>query len=265
MNRFREYKGIISNIVLVITTTILVPYFSNESLAKDELKLTDGILLIAVILLLFERKINQNILVSEINSMNEKQMKLWSSISKSWYFGLIILFTVTWRSYFKIIIIAIPFVNWMYGLKSYPHLSHSFYLKTPYWFAGTIVLVNECLLIYDILLPKKKTVSAFNEIISRLFYIILISILLSNFYLLFKSLFYSFNPDVTSLDLLFSNAVFLILIFNFFYLPIRIVDVLSDVFDCKSLTQLTILSIILFWSMLEILKPGITLDLVFIK
>ena len=59
MNRFREYKSIISNIVLVITTTILVPYFSNESLAKDELKLTDGILLIAVILLLFERKINQ--------------------------------------------------------------------------------------------------------------------------------------------------------------------------------------------------------------
>ena len=251
------YKGLITNVILIGLGYFLAPWFLGFQSAPQELTLPVPILALLALLLVAERKTNLNVLAVEFSALQDVHHQRWKRFMRSWYFGLLLLMAVIWRSYFRLILIVFPLLNWVYDSMDIRYDALPWYGRMPYWLCGLLVAAGQLWLIADVLEPPQVKVSPGAELVSRVFNLILLTFFMSQFYLLFKSVLIPWNPATTASQILLGNLLFLSIIFTFFYIPIRFVDMVSDLTDCRTRVQA-----VLFWlscamAMVETLRPGI--------
>lgn len=251
------YKGMVTNVILIGLGYFLAPWFLGFRTSPQEMTLPVPVLAVLAVLLVVERKTNLNVLVVEFSTLQDAHHQRWKRFKRTWYFGLLLLMSVIWRSYFRLILIVFPLLNWVYDSMNIQYNVLPWYGRMPYWLCGLLVVAGQLWLIADVLEPPQIKVSPWAELISRVLNLILLVFFMSQFYLLFKSVLIPWNPATTASQILLENLLFLSIIFTFFYIPIRFVDMISDLTDCQTRMQ-----VILFWvssvmSMVETLRPGI--------
>lgn len=251
------YKGLVTNVLLIGLGYFLAPWFLGFRSAPQQMTLPVPILTLLTILLVAERKTNLNVLVVEFSTLQDAHHQRWKRFKRTWYFGLLLLMAVIWRSYFRLILIVFPLLNWVYGSMDIQYNVLPWYGRIPYWLCGMLVAAGQLWLIADVLEPPQMKVSPWAELVSRVLNLILLTFFMSQFYLLFKSVLIPWNPATTASQVLLGNLLFLSIIFTLFYIPIRFVDMVSDLTDCHTRVQ-----VVLFWtssamSMVETLRPGI--------
>lgn len=247
----------VTNVILIGLGYFLAPWFLGFRTSPQEMTLPVPVLAVLAVLLVVERKTNLNVLVVEFSTLQDAHHQRWKRFKRTWYFGLLLLMSVIWRSYFRLILIVFPLLNWVYDSMNIQYNVLPWYGRMPYWLCGLLVVAGQLWLIADVLEPPQIKVSPWAELISRVLNLILLVFFMSQFYLLFKSVLIPWNPATTASQILLENLLFLSIIFTFFYIPIRFVDMISDLTDCQTRMQ-----VILFWvssvmSMVETLRPGI--------
>ena len=247
----------VTNVILIGLGYFLAPWFLGFRTSPQEMTLPVPVLAVLAVLLVVERKTNLNVLVVEFSTLQDVHHQRWKRFKRTWYFGLLLLMSVIWRSYFRLILIVFPLLNWVYDSMNIQYNVLPWYGRMPYWLCGLLVVAGQLWLIADVLEPPQIKVSPWAELISRVLNLILLVFFMSQFYLLFKSVLIPWNPATTASQILLENLLFLTIIFTFFYIPIRFVDMVSDLTDCQTRMQA-----ILFWvssvmSMVETLRPGI--------
>lgn len=137
------YKGLITNVILIGLGYFLAPWFLGfQSTAR--LTLPVPILALLALLLVAERKTNLNVLAVEFSALQDVHHQRWKRfMSRDWYFGLLLLMSVIWRSYFRLILIVFPLLNWVYDSMDIRYDALPWYGRMPYWLCGLLVAAQQ--------------------------------------------------------------------------------------------------------------------------
>ncbi len=247
--RTQGYKGIAAHIAL-----ILLGYFSYRALLpytdmKAGLVLPLPGLIAAAVLLYAERRALRNILSIEMNQMSPAQSRHWKWFSSTWYFWLLMLMAVIWRTYFRCVWVAHPLLDELFD-ATLPGLDRSNgWFRAPYWILTILLGIRELLLVKDILYPPAHRVSIVGEWASRSVSLLVSVLLLTGFAVMVQNMGY-FRPG--HWEDIRQHFLLVLILFTFFYLPLRWVEFIADLVDCK-----TPLQTVSLWLSMLLLLAGI--------
>lgn len=237
MKKILGFKGLIFNIILFLAVYFLGILLGKENQAHNDFKMPLYIIIIFTALLPFEFKANQYILSIEYYKMTETQVKVWEKSSKNNFLGLLILMALIWRTYFKMQFLIMPICYYVYNYLGYEYKLLTWIGKIPVYVLFATIFAGECVLIANTLIPKKVSVNAFKEWAGRAVLLLMITFFTQGFVMVFK-------PALVNLTAkhVIMNLPFLSILFVFFYVPLRWVEIISNVFDCNTKWQVG-----LFW------------------
>ncbi|MBK7808162.1 MAG: hypothetical protein IPJ51_17990 [Saprospiraceae bacterium] len=255
----KGYKGTFINIVLMALTLYVDSRISPVSRSQADLNLPLNYLMLCGVLILFERNAILNILSVEFQQISIRQETVWQWFQKSWYFGILILMAVIWRTYFRIVLIIFPLLGHVYEIFDISYQTVFWPLKIPYWFIFGWIVIRELRLVADIIEPPVHHVPLIIEWISRAIQVVLMTVFLTNLTVLMNG-YYNTSKGIYSGIL--QSIPFMLIVFTFFYIPIRWVDVLSDFIDLKSKWQTILFWVSTFILMITVIEPRITEDII---
>jgi hypothetical protein len=231
------FKGFAFNLLLIGLFFLISAYLEEVNTVKDDFKMPLNVILFFVPFLLLEYKANENILSHEFQKMTESQSKVWSRFIKTWFFGILLLMLLIWRTYFKMELVLLPLLYKLYSIFGYNYKTLVWSEKIPVYLTGATIVFGECILIKNTLLPKKLTSSRQKIWFYRIVILISVSFYVTGLVEIFQKAFYNLN-----IDNFFLHLPLLTIVFVFFYVPLRWVEIISDVVDCQNSWQLW-----LFW------------------
>lgn len=249
------YKGTFVNVVLMGLALYVGSLVNPASHLQKDLNLPLNYLMISSVLILFERNAILNILSVEFQQISLRQRSVWQWFQKSWYFGILILMAVIWRTYFRIVLIIFPLLGHVYEIFDTSYQTASWPLKIPYWFIFGWIVIRELRLVADIIEPPVHHVPLFIEWISRAIQVVLMTVFLANLTVMMNG-YIDMSKGIYSGIL--QSIPFMLIVFTFFYIPIRWVDVLSDFIDLHSKWQTILFWVSTFILMLTVIEPRIT-------
>lgn len=248
------YKGAISNLFLMILTFYVGTELRAVNLSKVDLILPAPYLMLFCGLMVFERKAILNVLSVEFQQITPRQAQHWQWFQKSWYFWILMLMSVIWRSYFRIVILIFPLLGYIYGQFQLTYNTVYWPLKIPYWLAFAWIAYRELRLVADILEPPVHPVSVVNEWLSRALQILLITVFMTALTVLMKG---QINLSQGLYKGILHSLPFMLIVFTFFYVPIRWVEILTDAIDCHTKIQVVLFWLTTYMLMLTALEPRI--------
>jgi len=251
----KGYSGSLINMVLVGLTLLVGYMLSPESVYKMELHLPLNYIIFFSVLILFERQANLNILSVEFQKINPGQKAIWEWFQQSWYFGILMLMAVIWRTYFRIVLIIFPLLGQLYQIFNLSYQSVSWPLKLPYWIIFGWIGFREFRLIADILAPPDYYVPLIVEWVSRAIQVMLTTLFLANLTVMMHG-YIDISKGIFSG--IIQSLPFMLIVFTFFYIPVRFVEMVSDFIDLQSKWQTIIFWLSTYFLMLTVIKPGIT-------
>ena len=201
------------------------------------------------------KRANLNILSIEFKQISHQQNKVWERFRKSWYFGIQILMSIVWRTYFRTVLILFPLLGYIYKNFDITYQTAIWPLKLPYWVVCGWIGVREFRMVAAILEPPNHHVSLPTEWISRVIQVVLNTLFLSHLTIMMND-YIDVSKDLFTA--LLQITPFLLIVFTFFYIPIRFVEVVSDFIDLRSKWQTIIFWISTFFLMLTVVAPKIT-------
>jgi hypothetical protein len=246
------YKGALSNLALMLIAYYLGSFLLSINVSKTELNLPLPYLIIFTILLFFERKADMNVLSVEFSQVNESQRSRWQWFMKSWYFGILLLMAFIWRTFFRVVLLLFPLLTYVYRLYGFTYATVDWPLKIPYWLILIWVAYRELRLIANIIEPPQHQVNIVTEWLSRLLQLVLITFFMTNLSVMFKGqidLRFGFNHAF------WSSLPFMLIVFTFFYVPIRWVEIVGDAIDASTKIQVIIFWVTSYVVMLSLLEP----------
>lgn len=255
----KGYKGTFINIVLVALTLYVDSKISPVSRSQADLNLPLNYLILCGVLILFERNAILNILSVEFQQISTRQLTVWQWFQKSWYFGILVLMAVIWRTYFRIVLIIFPLLGHVYEIFDISYQTVFWPLKIPYCFIFGWIVIRELRLVADIIEPPVHHVPLIIEWISRAIQVVLMTVFLANLTVLMNGY---YNTSKGIYPGIIQSIPFMLIVFTFFYIPIRWVDVLSDFIDLKSKWQTILFWVSTFILMITIIEPRITEDII---
>lgn len=251
----KGYKGTFLNLILTALIFMVDSKVRQESPSMVNLHLPIHYLIVYSILILFERRANLNILSIEFKQISHQQNKVWERFRKSWYFGIQILMSIVWRTYFRTVLILFPLLGYIYKNFDITYQTAIWPLKLPYWVVCGWIGVREFRMVAAIIEPPNHHVSLPIEWISRVIQVVLNTLFLSHLTIMMND-YIDVSKDLFTA--LLQITPFLLIVFTFFYIPIRFVEVVSDFIDLRSKWQTIIFWISTFFLMLTVVAPKIT-------
>lgn len=248
------YKGVASNFLLMALTYWIGTELRTVNLSKVDLVLPAPYLMVFCGLLVFERKAILNVLSVEFQQITHQQTRHWQWFQKSWYFFILILMSVIWRSYFRLVILIFPLLGYFYGLFQLSYDTLCWPLKLPYWIAFGAIAYREIRLVGDIIEPPVHSVSVLHEWLSRALQIALITVFMTSLTTMMKGY---IDLSKGLYKGILQSLPFALIVFTFFYVPIRWVEILTDVIDCRTKVQVVLFWLTAFLLMLTALEPRI--------
>lgn len=233
------YKGTLSNLVLVGLTFVMGSYFLRPYMRGHDLVLPLQYLLLFSVLILLEGRSYANILSVEFGHITQEQARVWSWMRRTWFFGIMLLMALIWRTYFRITLLFFPLLGMVYARLGLVYSTVTWPLKLPYWLTFAWVVYREGLLVFRTLEPRIYPVSAMEEWLSRVVLTLLTTCFMGQLLVLSRGFIGHSKP--LSL-ILRQNLPQLLIFFVFFYISIRWVDIITDMIDCRNKWQLA-----LFW------------------
>lgn len=246
------YKGAISNFALTLISYYLSTFLLSINTSKTELQLPIPYLVLFAILLVFERRADMHVLSVEFNQISASQLSRWQWFMKSWYFGILLLMAFIWRTFFRVVLVFFPLLTYVYGLYGFRYATVDWPLKIPYWLILIWVAYRELRLTANVIEPPLQPVNMITEWFSRALHLILITFFMTNLSIMFKGQIdvrYGFNHAFLS------SMPFMLIVFTFFYVPIRWVEIVGDAIDASTKTQVVIYWISSYLVMLTLLEP----------
>jgi len=251
----KGYKGTFINVILMGLTLYVDSMVSPVSRSQADLNLPLNYLMFCCVLILFERNAILNILSVEFQQISPKQRTVWQWFQKSWYFGILILMAVIWRTYFRIVLIIFPLLGHVYEIFDISYQTVFWPLKIPYWFIFGWIVIRELRLVADIIEPPMHHVPLIIEWFSRATQVVLVTVFLANLTVMMKG-YIDISEDVYTGIL--QSIPMMLIVFTFFYIPIRWVELLSDMIDLQSKWQTILFLVSTFVLMLTVIEHRIT-------
>ncbi|NUO01960.1 MAG: hypothetical protein HUU01_15255 [Saprospiraceae bacterium] len=238
----------------MVLTWYIGAELSAVNLSKKDLVLPAPYLAIFFSLLIFERKAILNVLSTEFKQITPRQTQHWIWFQKSWYFWILVLMAVIWRSYFRIVILVFPLLGYIYRHFQLSYEGVYWPLKLPYWIAFGWIAYRELRLVADIIEPPIHPVSVVSEWWSRALQIALIAFFMTSLTVMMKGQI-DLSKGVPAAIL--HSFPFMLIVFTFFYVPIRWVEILTDTIDCHTKIQVVLFWLTTYLLMLTALEPRI--------
>jgi hypothetical protein len=248
MNLIYGFKGFTFNLLLVGLFFLISTYLEAVNIVKDDFKMPLYVILFFVPFLLLEYKANECILSHEFQKMSEPQTKVWSRFIKTWFFGIFLLMLLIWRTYFKMELLLLPLWYKIYSIFGYSYNTLVWSEKIPVYMTGALIVYGECILIKNTLLPQKLPSSILKVWLYRIVLLVSIAFYITGLIEIFRKTFYKLN-----FDNFFLHLPLLTIIFIFFYVPLRWVEIISDVVDCQNSWQLWLFWLSTFFGMVIML------------
>lgn len=243
----KNYKGLISNLFLVFLALGLGKVLAESNAEKNDAHLPIYLMFLFAFLLLFEKKANQNILSIEFSAMDESQSATWQWFSSKGFFGLIIILSLIWRSYGKLVFLLFPLIDAiLYSCRDYDFLP-TWFNKLLYALVFIWAVYQELVLVAQTLEPPTHFVSERSELWSR---IIVVAIMV--YFTHFMQIMFGEYVDFTWNDMSKGRAIlpFMFIIFLFFYVPLRWVELVANAIDSRSRLDLFLFGLTTFITML---------------
>lgn len=238
MKYLSGYKGIIFNFILFLLVLILGTWLSKANKSNDDYDMPLYIICFFTALLPFEYRANQYILANEFQMMSLSQKATWDWFTKLRVFGILLLLAVQWRTYFKMYFLISPLFTALYAWVGFDIHSILWIWKLPFYLIGLGIFWGELVMVRHILYPSEDKVAKQNIWWSRLVIVLLMTFFTISLQAMLRS-FFNLRLEFTEM---IANLPFLFLVFVFFYIPLRWIELISDVIDCENKWQLW-----LFW------------------
>lgn len=248
------YKGAASNVFLMVLTFYVGAELKAANLSKVDLILPAPYLMVFCSLIIFERKAIRNVLSVEFQQITPRQTQHWKWFQKSWYFWILILMSVIWRSYFRVVILIFPLLGYIYEQFQLSYQTAYWPFKIPYWIVFGWIAYRELRLVGDIIEPPTHPVSVVSEWLSRALQIALITIFMTTLAVMMKG---QIDLSKGLYKGILHSLPFMLIVFTFFYVPIRWVEILTDAIDCHTKMQVVLFWLTTFLLMLTALEPRI--------
>jgi hypothetical protein len=234
----RGLRGFLFNTLLSGLMLLLSQYLTSVNIDNNNYTLPLHVVLLFAILLPFEHKANLYIISIEFAKMTVTQQHVWKKFSGSWLFGIIILMALIWRTYFKIHFLLLPI--WKEGIKVFElEVSLGIWvIKIPLYIMAAFIIYSEGMLIGHTLNPKVVKQNNRKEWISKIIILISMTFFTTGILEIFGKEFQSIGNNN-----ILSHLPFATIVFFFFYIPVRYVEIIADTIDCQSNWQLW-----LFWT-----------------
>lgn len=215
-------------LLAIITFALLENNVANIDIKTEIPLFVRGLLFV---LLFFEVKASRYLIYQGFNRLNPQQIQLWENFKQSCLFGIMLLFNIVWRSYTKMIIVVLPFLNEAGEFLTQNSVVISWPFKILVYTTGAVIVFGELLIIRYSLMPEPVSNKPRQENLFRL----LILIFTAYFSTFLSTLVAEIVPNKNTNIL--SHLPQLLILFFFFYLPFRWIEVLSDLSSCTSKWQ----------------------------
>lgn len=153
MKALTGFRGLIFNAVLFGLVFLLSSFLEKMNVTKDNFILPLYISVLGVVLLPIEYRANIYLLATEFQILTARQRLLWKKFIKTWYFGILLLMVIIWRTYFKMELILMPVWYASYDFIGLNYHKMTWKGKLPVYLSGITIFYYECLLIGHTLIP----------------------------------------------------------------------------------------------------------------
>lgn len=238
MKNMRGLRGFLFNTLLSGLMLLLSQYLASVNIDKNNYTLPIHVVILFAILLPLEHKANLYILSIEFAKMTVTQQNVWKKFSASWLFGIIILMALIWRTYFKIQFLLLPI--WKEGIEVFElEVNLAIWiLKIPLYIMAAFIIYGEGTLVGHTLNPKVVKQNNHKEWILKIIILMSMTFFTTGILEIFGREFQPFGNNN-----ILSYLPFATIVFFFFYIPVRYVEIIADTIDCQSNWQLW-----LFWT-----------------
>lgn len=250
MKALTGFRGLIFNAVLFGLVFLLSSFLEKMNVTKDNFILPLYISVLGVVLLPIEYRANIYILATEFQILTARQRLLWKKFIKTWYFGILLLMVIIWRTYFKMELILMPVWYASYDFIGLNYHKMTWKGKLPVYLSGITIFYYECLLIGHTLIPGEAKYKEIKVWFSSLIVLLFMTFFTTGLIAVFQKEFIGMTVNN-----LWPYIPISLIVFTFFYVPLRWVEVISDMIDCQNIWQLW-----LFW-----ISTFIGMILMFIK
>lgn len=240
------YKGLIFNLLLILTGALL-NYFSESGLDKSNSHLPISLMILIMGVLFFERRAIQNILSVEFSTKENYQLKIWHWFSNKGFFTLLVILSLIWRCYFKLVFLLFPIIEALLRAIQITTNSTIWLSRILCSIAFLWVGYQELRLVADTIEPPKHEVSSWSEFWSRLVQLVLTGYFTYYMKVLFEQYLVSGHNNFQNI---ISELPLMVIFFLFFYIPIRWIELLTNVIDTKTKSSLIVFGLTTFLAML---------------
>lgn len=227
-------RSIIQHLILAGLYAALVPWMQGGKWGDEGILPPMG-LLAGLLLLVVEPWAVRNVLAVEWGHLQTELPGGWKWFRKTHYFGILMLMAVTWRTYFRAVIIVYPLLNGLYGMAHWPLASENMYMKLPHALATGLLLYRELRLQFYTFEPPTQPVSAAQEWASRGVVFLLTTMLMQAASQVAHDLMGPINGS--AIETIRKSLPFLAIYFTFFYVPLRWIELLSGAVDSRTRWQ----------------------------
>jgi hypothetical protein len=185
------------------------------------------------VLLLAEPWAYRYIIGIEYSRFAERQRLPWPSLGQSKYMATMALFSVVFRSMFKVLLVTQPLLKYLLAPLEAPLAEYPVLLKAPNWIAGVLVVAVEVYFLVSILEPQARKPQLAKELASRWVTSTLLCVWLVFTAILLKDI----TPSPAQAVGVMSFWFPFLLVFNLFFIPLRFVEFYTDWVDCHTIPQ----------------------------
>jgi hypothetical protein len=245
----RGYRGLVFNILLLGISYLFSNWLIEINMAEADFKMPMYMTLILCGLIPVEHQANLYLLSCELQQMGEDQKVVWNTFTKTWFFGILLLMVLIWRTYFKMEFLIMPLFYEIYEWLGYPYKNLDWKGKIPVYATGSIILYAEAKLIGHTLIPGTTKVFVPKLWIYRFILLLSVTFYTTGLVWVFRRQFMGLNTEN-----IWEHLPMLLIFFVFFYIPLRWVEVIADVTDCVTRWQLWLFWITTFLGMVMVIR-----------
>lgn len=235
--RFSENSGIFYNIVLLLLSLTLGRVFQNFQLPNGYFDFPLWVLLWLFLLFLLEPLGVRYILNQSMNVVNNRENGVWLRFQKSKFFGFLLLMALIWRTYFRLVVLLFPLlqaIGWDMDYADWPR-----YWKFLWWFLGIWVLYREMRLLLYLYEPEEVLFPTWVGQLLRASVLVLTVLFMVQIGVLVPR---ELKGNTLSLAQIGQTLPFMGLFFVLFYIPVRWIEIISDIVQVRRWWQM-----ILYW------------------
>jgi hypothetical protein len=235
---FEDYRGTVLNLVLmgyyVLFNRVLLEQARTPQ--HNDVQLPVWLLAVGVVFLLAEGRASRYVIaVEHTRFLQHNPGATWPGLleGRSYTRGILALFAVIWRSFFRIYLITAPLIHW---LELQYSLSPQVW-QVVYWLVGGGVAWRELVLVARLQEPPPPVQPVwYLELWARWVVLTLLAICLSFFEVGFGSLFPLRSGEV-DWHAVRQGAPLLLLLFGMFFVPVRLLEFYTTWVDCRTWGQ----------------------------